>query len=191
MKLEDHRRLLADLLKGSLLASSSGLISILFGLFGIFFNVVLTPDQQGQVGEFVRSALAFWHWFLIGGLMIIVGVLYRRLVPRVDIRFAPDGRYLLKRGTLTRSRVDLTNMGNWQERVSFRLNSIRAEGGEYLPIDRRGLQREAGRGTMPLKEPKYGHIAEYDTGREDAKIMVLTVSDKASGYQDDPISFGS
>jgi hypothetical protein len=118
---------------------------------------------------------------------MVITILYRRLMPNVDILFAPDGRYIVKDGKMIRFRVDLISAGEWQERVSFRLESIREEGGDFLPIERRGLQREAGKGPMPLKEAKFGYVAEFDTSDRNGKIKILITADLAHEYVDDPI----
>jgi hypothetical protein len=187
MTFRDHWRLVTDLVRESPFPSLIAVLAFIVAVFGVIFSVVLTPDQQAYVTEYIRKMLGFWQWFIIAGLVIIIAILYRQLMPTVDIRFCPHGRFIMKAGAAIKYRVDCVPRSVKPDRAVFRLESISTEGGEFLPIERRGLQREAGNGPMPLKEPKFGYIAEFDPTVENAKIMILTVSDLASGYKDDPI----
>lgn len=133
--------------------------------------------------------MGYWQLFLIAFLLTVIASLYRRMLPKVAIEFSNDGRFCMFENGVRKYRVDLNNYGDHQDSISFRLDHIQDQNGSYLPMDRRGLQRESGNGPMPLspESPKYAFLAQLDERSPDTAIEIMTISDVASGYQPDPI----
>lgn len=127
----------------------------------------------------------------MGTLGLIIILLYLRLVPNVDIVFVKDdGRFFSYTDGVRRYRVDCVNNGDvGRPDISFRLDYLQGEDGKHLIQARKGLQREAGVGPMPLSpdSPKSGYLVEMDESQSDAKIRILTVGDLKDQYINDPI----
>lgn len=190
VRLADHYHQIKSLFRDSYLLSGIAIIALFFSLFGFLFNAVLTESQKSRIGEFMRSMLEFWQWFLVAFLCSIIVVLYRRVFPRVLIRFdAKDQWHQTVQNGVRKFRVDLVNRGPFQENISFRLDRIQLDDGSYHPTERRGFQREAAVGPMPLSpsSPKAGYLVQLDETSPSSEIEVLTTKDLAGGYAPDPI----
>lgn len=190
MKARDHVALLVRIYKESGVAAIALPIALVFTVFGAFYDLVLSEDQKRFVTEVIRNMLGYWPYALFLTMLLVIAILYRRLLPTVDIVFVPnDGRYCIVKDGVRRYRVDLLNRGEWAGDISFRVESIRLEDGSYYPLDqRRGFQREAARGPAVLSpdSPKWGFVAEMDEARSDSKIILLLHGLLEDNYPDLP-----
>ena len=191
MRTRDHLRLIARIARESGLVTFIIAIGLIYTILDASYQYLLTESAQQTVTEMVRNMFGYWLYALIFTLILIIILLYKRLVPRVDIVFVrDDGRFFSLIGGVRRYRVDCVNMGDvGRPDISFRLDYLQREDGQHLIPARRGLLREAGVGPMPLSpdSPKSGYLVEMDESKQDAKVRILTVADLKDQYKNDPI----
>jgi hypothetical protein len=189
MRLREHVALLIRIYAESGIGVVVAPVLALGTLVGVWFNYVANDDQREKFAEPVRNVIGYWPYALFALCVIVIFVLYRRLLPTVDILYVEnDSRFYHVENNIRRFRVDCINNGSERiDDVSFRLDYLREEGGENILGRRPGFQREAGRGPMPLSpgSPKSAFLVEYDEGQLSASdVKLLIIAPLSERYED-------
>ena len=191
MTFAEHLKLIKRIMRESALMVFVGAVGLLLPFLGAVYDYWLTAEEQRDVTASIRKMLLlYWEYGVIIFLVSAVVILYKRLVPKLEIIYEPTNRFVRLENGLRTYVVDLVNHGEWQDNISFRLERIEDLKGGIPFHGRRGFEREGGAGPMPLspESPKTAFIASLDERDPNSKIQLRLVDFIPPEYVPDPLA---